>query len=584
MLKLLADYAHSHGLEVEPGFKPKVVRWAIVFDPDFRFLDVVELGDASLKKNPGRTFPKCPDLSQPEMVAGGESRSHFLVETVEVVALYGKNADDLKTQKKHAYFLKLLEEAEKSMSQLTHLAARFSAPDVLAAINVRLEAQRAGAGDKATFKVGEDYPVDSDLWHDWWREFRRKLGGGGAKLGGAPMRCFVTGRLAEPAPTHPKIEKLADVGGQPSGDALICFDKEAFRSYGLEQSANAAVSEVAVSAYRAGLNHLIKENGRRLAGAKVVHWFKDKVTPADDPFSWLEESREQEELDAQHRVKNLLESIKSGKRADLAHNRFYALTLSGAGGRVMVRDWMEGQFEDLAENISIWFEDLSIVYRDGEMPRSGPKFLAVLGATVRDLNDLAAPFVAKMWRVAVRGEPIPRSALAQALERVRVDVVRDEPVRHAAMGLMKAYHVRKHRKEGGEAMASALTPFLNEDHPEKAYQCGRLMAVLAEVQRRALGDVGAGVVQRYYAAASTTPALVLGRLTRTSQFHLNKLDPGLARWYESRIAGIWGAIRDNVPPTLTLEEQSLFALGYYQQMAQMRTPKGNKQDSDKGEE
>ncbi|MDO8721917.1 MAG: type I-C CRISPR-associated protein Cas8c/Csd1, partial [Syntrophales bacterium] len=93
---------------------------------------------------------------------------------------------------------------------------------------------------------------------------------------------------------------------------------------------------------------------------------------------------------------------------------------------------------------------------------------------------------------------------------------------------------------------------------------------LAALQRAALGDVGAGVVQRYYAAASSTPALVLGRLTRNSQAHLNKLSGGLAHWYEEKIAGIWGMIKDYLPKNLTLEEQSLFALGYYQQMADMR--------------
>jgi len=115
-----------------------------------------------------------------------------------------------------------------------------------------------------------------------------------------------------------------------------------------------------------------------------------------------------------------------------------------------------------------------------------------------------------------------------------------------------------------------MQPYLNEDHPDPAYHCGRLMAMLASVQYRALGDVGASVIQRYYAAASTTPALVLGRLTRTSQFHLDKLDRGLARWYEKRIAETWGRIHDAVPQTLTLEEQSTFALGYYQQIANDR--------------
>ena len=112
-----------------------------------------------------------------------------------------------------------------------------------------------------------------------------------------------------------------------------------------------------------------------------------------------------------------------------------------------------------------------------------------------------------------------------------------------------------------------MEPYLNESHPDSAYHCGRLMAMLAALQYRALGDVGAGVIQRYYAAASATPALVLGRLIRTSQFHLDKLDRGLARWHEGRIADTFGRIQSDIPLTLSLERQSLFALGYYQQIA-----------------
>lgn len=116
-----------------------------------------------------------------------------------------------------------------------------------------------------------------------------------------------------------------------------------------------------------------------------------------------------------------------------------------------------------------------------------------------------------------------------------------------------------------------MNEYLNEDHPSKAYQCGRLMAVLANLQYAALGDVGAGVVQRYYAAASATPALVLGRLTRLSQFHLGKLGKerkGLAITIDRQIADIWAKIRDDLPRTLSLDDQSLFAMGFYQQKAQ----------------
>jgi CRISPR-associated protein Csd1 len=112
-----------------------------------------------------------------------------------------------------------------------------------------------------------------------------------------------------------------------------------------------------------------------------------------------------------------------------------------------------------------------------------------------------------------------------------------------------------------------MEPYLNPNHPEAAYHCGRLMALLAALQYRALGDVGAGVVQLYYAAASSTPALVLGRLVRTAQFHLNKLEAPAARSFERRLAEVWGRLRDEVPATLDLTKQSLFALGYYQQIA-----------------
>jgi len=151
-----------------------------------------------------------------------------------------------------------------------------------------------------------------------------------------------------------------------------------------------------------------------------------------------------------------------------------------------------------------------------------------------------------------------------ALARFKVDVLKDNPLSHAGAGLLKAFHVR----EGDRHMTSNL----NEDHPDPAYHCGRLMAMLAAVQHRALGDVGAGVVQRYYAAASATPALVLGRLTRLSQFHLDKLDRGLARWHEGRIADTWGRIpAQDLPTTLSLAQQSVFALGYYHQIAHDRS-------------
>jgi CRISPR-associated protein Csd1 len=350
MLKQLADYAHTHELVTEAGFEPKAVRWAIALDSKVGFIGLAELGQADLKRNPGRTFKKCPDLSQMELVSGSETKSHFLVETADVVALYAGKAEDVKTRAKHRYFIHLLEEAGKTMPQLDKIGNFLKEDPTFQAIQKAMVEGNVRANDKVTFQIDGEFSVEQDYWHDWWRKYRQNLKGGPEKQTDSNlMRCYVTGDLVTPIKTHPKIKGLAGIGGQPSGDALIGFDKEAYRSYGLKQSLNAAVSEEAASAYRAGLNDLIKNHSQRLVNTRVIHWFKKKVKPQDDLLEWLIEPQEIEELTARQKAKELLESIKTGKRPDLGENYYYVLTLSGAGGRVMVRDWMEGQFEELVK-------------------------------------------------------------------------------------------------------------------------------------------------------------------------------------------------------------------------------------------
>ena len=329
------------------------------------------------------------------------------------------------------------------------------------------------------------------------------------------------------------------------------------------------MSETAVQQYVDGLNDLIRNHSRKLANALVVHWYKDTLAPEDDPLAFLMgmDSEEMAEAAALLAVRRLLNAIRNGERPDLGDNRYYALTLSGAAGRVMVRDWMEGGFEDLARQVERWFSDLSIIARDGHNLAPNPKFMAVCGALVRELKDLPAPTAATLWRSAVVGLPIPQSLMAQALARFRVDLVdKDQPAfNHARMGLLRAYFVRL-TPRGDPTM----TPQLNPDHPAPAYHCGRLLAVFANLQRAALGDVGAGVVQRYYAAMSQSPGLMVGRLSANARNHLGKLEPKLAWWFENQISSVMARLGDGAPRILDLEGQGLFALGYYQQLAALR--------------
>jgi CRISPR-associated protein Csd1 len=576
MLHALRDYGAKLG--GEPGFKVRDVRWRIDLADDGRLLGVLPLGDG----NKGQALDRCPDMHG--MNAGG--KAHFLVEAAAYVALLFKGDEDRKkrdaTHTRHLFYRKLIEMAEAEITTLAPIAALLRDERRVQELRNELSGQRAKPTDWVTWHLGGIDPSTDASVQAWWRRWRqddlRQASSGGrpaAQTQAARMVCLLSGEATQPLATHPKISGLAGVGGLAMGDVFVGFDKDAFRSYGLDQAANAAMSDTAAQQYIDGLNDLIKNHSRKLANALVAHWFKERIDAADDPFAYLYgfETEEQKTKSAQAEARRLLNSIRSGGRADLATNRYYAVTLSGAAGRVTVRDWMEGGFELLVEYIDAWFGDLAIVARDGKTLARDPKFLAVCGALVTELKDLPPSTATALWRTATSGSRIPSAFMAQALARFRAALFKDEPINHARMGLIKAYFIRS--TSGGE---SIMKPHLNPDHPESAYHCGRLLAVLAGLQRSALGDVGAGVVQRYYPAASQTPGLTLGRLIANSRNHLNKLEGGLPWWYEQQIAEIMSRIGDRAPRTLDLEGQGLFALGYYQQLAALRA--GNKTGND----
>lgn len=175
MLELLTKYAREQGIDTTPGFKSKDVRWAIACDEHGKFLEVLELGDASEKKNQGQTFSMCPELTQPEMIAGGVTKSSFLVDSAEIVALYGDNANSDKVKAKHGYFVKLLRDASSELPLLKKAAVLLDDPKKLLQIQKRLEELKVKPNEKITLKLGAEFPIESNVWHDWWQQFRKNL-------------------------------------------------------------------------------------------------------------------------------------------------------------------------------------------------------------------------------------------------------------------------------------------------------------------------------------------------------------------------------------------------------------------------
>ena len=114
---------------------------------------------------------------------------------------------------------------------------------------------------------------------------------------------------------------------------------------------------------------------------------------------------------------------------------------------------------------------------------------------------------------------------------------------------------------------------LDKEHPETAYHCGRLLAVIESVQYAAArGRVNATVVDRFYGAASSTPAAAFAALLRDTQPRLAKvakLNQAQHGGLQKSLMEVCGQITE-FPKTLSLMEQALFSLGYYHQRAHDR--------------
>lgn len=103
---------------------------------------------------------------------------------------------------------------------------------------------------------------------------------------------------------------------------------------------------------------------------------------------------------------------------------------------------------------------------------------------------------------------------------------------------------------------------LDPERRETAYLLGRLFAVLEKAQLDALGNVNATIKDRFFSAASATPASVFPRLLRLSQHYIDKAEYGHVS--DRRIAEIMEHL-DSFPTHMSLQDQGLFAIAYYQQ-------------------
>ncbi|GFN33932.1 type I-C CRISPR-associated protein Cas8c/Csd1 [Paenibacillus xylaniclasticus] len=375
--------------------------------------------------------------------------------------------------------------------------------------------------------------------------------------------CLITGETdVAIAVTHPVVKGVK--GAQSSGGSIVSFNGEVFTSYGKKQSLNAPVSKKAAAEYTKALNMLLESKQRIIVGDMTLVFWSEKETAFESEFAALFEEPPKDNPDeGVEKIKALFHSIHSGAYVeDSSRTRFYIAGLSPNIARVSIRLWQTGTVSEFAARIRQYFEDFSIV-----KPANEPEYYSLwrilVNIAVLDKSENIPPNLAgEFMRAILEGTPYPTTLLQAVLRRIRSDTEnRVKPVRAA---LIKAYLNRYLRyypnqsyKEVGQALDTNQTSI--------GYHLGSLFAVLEKIQEEANPGINATIRERYYGGACTTPVTVFPNLLRLKNHHLAKLDhTGRVIYFEKLLAEVMGNV-NKFPAHLNLQEQGMFAVGYYHQ-------------------
>ena len=397
-----------------------------------------------------------------------------------------------------------------------------------------------------------------------------------------PIRCLVTGQTGTLARLHPSIKGVA--GAQSSGASLVSFNAPAFCSFEHEQGANAPVSDYAAFAYTTALNTLLADRNRvsRVGDTTILCWAAGGESAYQDCFlmSIFNDSyTENDILNTLHHLSKG-ESIQWDDTRLSPDTRFYVLGLAPNAARLSVRFFWQNSFGALARNLERHYQRLEIIRPSFDKFPTLPIWRLVL-ETVRKAppggrTPEPHPRLAGDLLLAVLNDTLYPATLLNGVElRIRAE----RSVSRGQAAILKAYYTKYLEQfQPDSPMKEALTVELNEQTNYLPYLLGRLFAVLEGLQQSANPGINTTIKDRYFNSASATPAIVFPQLINLAQKHLNKLDGGLAVYYDKQITELSSRITQTLPTRMSLAEQSAFQLGYYHETQRRYTAKAKKEE------
>lgn len=619
LLKHLYDFAVSRDLLEDPAFRRKTpVRWIIHLDTSGNLVGQGPQETAGSKKNKGRDF----DVPKTTRATNSGTVADFLVD--DIGAIFGLVNDPSKEKNDRAA-AKLVAKNEDFWNQV-HKACKqtgYRCFDALTKFHKDLgnnpppflRINNNGNGWNVVTASGQEITLGSDLftfsveeWNllfqderirDYWRSVHAAEVES-TEASAVRGTCIITGKSGVSlARTHTPMVTGIPKPAKSSGAGVVGFESDSFRSYGFEKSYNAPTSISASRGYLLALQYLSKSQDHWMSiGSAWLCFWAVKTNDANSVFTRL--LRTPDPLT----VRKFFKSPWSGlEQEPLESDKFIAATFTAAGPRIVVKAWVQMPLNTVVENFRRWFSDLQIVTGRTEEPFDtttevdtypplAVKRLASCtapltkkgGSLFPDEEKLRVELVTQLYRAALEGSAPSTALLKPILHQLHSKLVRDEhykPLYDLSRFALLKLILNRNRNEQIMEIKEELTA---ETH-DPAYNCGRLLALLNETQKKAheYQLKGATIVEKYFGTASTSPGYVLPYLLKLNRHHLGKIAKsekyaGDERFMESAITSILALFQQTepmkqqgiapaFPRTLDLQAQGRFALGFYQQMA-----------------
>lgn len=377
--------------------------------------------------------------------------------------------------------------------------------------------------------------------------------------------CLITGEQCDPVAT---TTPTAIAGGNPTGSRLVAFQvNSGYDSYGKSKGLNAPMSKDAEAAYTTALNRLLAKGSHNkfmLGNRTFAFW----ASSSDEASQKMEESlfdllgfsdENDDDPNAKiEEVRKVFKAISTGVLKTNLDDHFYILGLAPNSARIAVVYWSESSLRDFAAKIEQHFSDMEIVdNRKERKPYMGLRNMLSTVTQSGKLSDVTPNLPESVAKSIFEGTPYPYTLFSSCIRRIRAE---SGDIRITRAAIMKAYLNRINEKD-----QKKITVMLDKQNLNPGYLCGRLFAVLENLQFAANGQDS--IRASYMNAASSTPSAVFPTILKLSNSHYSKLakdKKGLAVFFDNQKKEIMAMIQD-FPDTLELSDQGRFFLGYYHQ-------------------